>query len=630
MMRSANERRRLARLAALAALITAPLAGCGDDGSAGADPAESAPDVGSANGGGADGTPDADTAVAGRSGWLPTVPDAAAPPTESPGDADAGPAGPDALPPDMAWAPHLAEPQGFNYLHDPITDEGELTPVSLPETTSPDGRLTNASVQVFNCLKEEGGVSAQVFGNITATLCHEVQDTRPDPDGHYFSIVPPEDESDGNDQFAGIMMYRNVTRAHDYFKGTHGVDWMDFPLPAIVNLEFKITPPISLGGFSPGPDGWYDFANAAYFPKESWDALASQLGLPPRDSDSIIFGQAGHDFSYDASVIIHEYTHAIIGTSRLNGRAFDRQGIDDAPRAMNEALADYFAATIADYAVVGRYGIGKLARTLVRDLEVKRRCPDDLVNEIHADGRIFGAALWAIRGVLGAETADRIVFGALEQIGQDPGFEQAGELLLAETESVAPSSVETVRGILVDHGVLGCERAKEWRTFSAAQSEDQVPYVVEGRQTVGLNIDAVPGFNQFYVDLEPGTVAIELGWTMSAGGGIPGFGGGGVGKLDVAVRAGAPLEYGYGRTLEVTADQRVSVPEATQTPGGTFVQAVTLTAGCLPPEGGRLYIGLLNVADNAAQIINMRKAIVAAGETVAEDAPAVQTCEATP
>lgn len=623
MTRPTHTERWNTRLLVLAGLVSA----CGDDGGAATEVEEPGSDAATGGGGGSV-DPDApDAAPGGRSGWLPAVPDADAPP---PAVVDAEVPGPDALPPDMASAPHLGEPKGFNYLHDPLTDEGELTPVTLPETTTPDGRLTNGSVQVFNCLKEEGGVSAPVFGNITATLCHEVQDTRPDPDGNYFSIVPPADESDGNDQFAGIMMYRNVTRAHDYFKGTHGVDWMDFPLPAIVNLEFKITPPISIGGFSPGPDGWYDFANAAYFPKESWDALASQLGLPPRDSDSIIFGQAGHDFSYDASVIIHEYTHAIIGTGRLNGRAFDRQGVDDAPRAMNEALADYFAATIADYAVVGRYGIGKLASTLVRDLAVKRRCPDDLVNEIHADGRIFGAALWAIRGALGAETADRIVFGALEQIGQDPGFEQAGELLLAETEAVAPEALDTVRGLLVEHGVLGCERAKEWRTFSAAQSADQVPYVVEGRQTVGLNLDAVPGFNQWYVDLEPGTVALELGWTMSAGGGIPGFGGGGVGKLDVAVRAGTPLEFDYGRTLEVTADQRVSVPEATQTPGGTFQQAVTLTAGCLPAEGGRLYIGLLNVADNAAQIINMRKAVIAAGEAVGEDAPAVQTCEVVP
>jgi hypothetical protein len=182
------------------------------------------------------------------------------------------------------------------------------------------------------------------------------------------------------------MMYRNVTRAHDYFKAAHGVDWLDFPLPAIVNLQFKITPPIPLGDFRPGPNGWYDFPNAAYFPKESWDALAGQLGLPGRDTDSIIFGQAGHDFSYDASVIMHEYTHAVIGTDRLGGRVLDAYGLDDSPRAMNEGLADYFAASVADAPVVGEYGIGKLAPNLVRDLSVSRRCPDDLVNEIHADG----------------------------------------------------------------------------------------------------------------------------------------------------------------------------------------------------------------------------------------------------
>lgn len=537
---------------------------------------------------------------------------------------------PDAMLPDAAPPPHIAEPQGWNYAHDPITDDGELTQYTLPETTTEDGRLTNASVQVFNCKKEEGGLTAMPFGNFTVALCHEVQDTQPDPDGNYLSVRPPEDEADGNDEFAGMMMYRNVSRAHDYFKGTHGVDWLDFPLPAIVNLQFKITPPIPLGDFRPGPNGWYDFPNAAYFPEESWDALAGQLGLPGRDTDSIIFGQAGHDFSYDASVIMHEYTHAVIGTGRLNGRVLDTYGVDDAPRAMNEALADYFAATVADMAVVGEYGIGKLAPNLVRDLSVKRRCPDNLVNEIHADGRIFGAAVWAIRTALGAEKADRIVFDALSQFGQETNFQQAGELLVAATETVDAAQVEAVRAILIDHGVLDCVRAKEWRTFATATSEDQVPYVVEGVQSVGApGLREVPGFNQWYIDLEPGSTGVELSWYMAVAAGIPGFGGGGgAGQIELATRLGEPVGLEWGRGLTITADQRIAVAPAMMTPGGSFLQSTTLAGGCLPPEGGRLYLAMLNVANDAANIVSMRITKHGPGEMLPEDAVGVTTCEA--
>ncbi len=535
---------------------------------------------------------------------------------------------PDALLPDAAPAPHLTEPQGWNYAHDPLTDDGELTQYSLPETNTVDGRLTNASVQVFNCLKEPGGVSAMPFGNITVSLCHEVQDARPDEDGNYLSIVPPEDDADGNDKFASLMMYRNVTRAHDYFKGTHGVDWLDFALPAITNLQFKIEPPIPLGDFRPGPNGWYDFPNAAYFPKESWDALAAQFGLPGRDSDQIIFGQAGHDFSYDASVILHEYTHAVIGTDRLGGRVLDTYGLDDSPRAMNEALADYFAATVADAAVVGRYGIGKVAPNLVRDLGTPRKCPDDLVNEIHADGRIFGAAVWAIRTALGAEKADRVVFEALAQFGQETSFEQAGELLVQATQNVDAAQVEAVRTILLDHGVLACERAKEWRNFSAANSEDLVPYVVEGTQTVGApGLDEVPGFHQWYLDLEPGTTSVALSWHMAVGGGIPGFDSGGAGKINLALRFGAPVGLEWGRGLTVTADHRVEVAQATEAPGGRFMQSSTLSASCLPPEGGRLYLAMLNAADAAANIVNMRVTVTGADEMPPADAMDLAICE---
>jgi hypothetical protein len=90
-------------------------------------------------------------------------------------------------------------------------------------------------------------------GNFVVSLCHEVQQARPAEDGHYLHIEPPRRESDGNDSFAELMMYANVTRAHDYFKSTHGMDWLDFPLPALVNVQFKIEPPVAATPTSSAP-----------------------------------------------------------------------------------------------------------------------------------------------------------------------------------------------------------------------------------------------------------------------------------------------------------------------------------------------------------------------------------------
>ena len=117
----------------------------------------------------------------------------------------------------------LDEPLGRVYLNDPATDNGALSEVTLHSSADSMGKLTSEWVQVFNCLNEDGGVVAMPnFGgfNITIALCNEKQTVTPDPDGHYLSIEPPQDDSDPNDQFAELMMYHHVNLAHDYFKET--------------------------------------------------------------------------------------------------------------------------------------------------------------------------------------------------------------------------------------------------------------------------------------------------------------------------------------------------------------------------------------------------------------------------
>ena len=298
--------------------------------------------------------------------------------------ADSMMAAPDASPADAAVPEPvvLEAPEAFVYANDPVTDNGELTKVTLHPSTLPDGRLTSEWVEVFNCLNEEGGpVSMPNFGgfNISIAFCKEIQAAAPDADGHFVSILPPEDDSDPNDQFAEVMMYHHVNLAHDYFKGIHGFEELDFPLPALVNVQVKIDPPILM----PGPDGWTGLSNAAFFPLESWRQFAAQFGLPPRESDSIIFFQGDKDFAYDSRVIYHEYTHAVVGTGRLSVMGvLDEYGLEFSPRSMNEGLADFFAASLADDPIIGNY-VGTMG-TGLRDLSLMRSCPDKWVDEVHA------------------------------------------------------------------------------------------------------------------------------------------------------------------------------------------------------------------------------------------------------
>lgn len=516
---------------------------------------------------------------------------------------------PDALTPDAAPPPHLTEPRARIYAGDPITDDGQLTEVTLPETNNPEGRLTNAWANVHNCINEPGGLTAtpDLGGlRITVSLCHEVQTARPDADGHYLSIAPPADDADPNDRFAEVMMYFHVNRVHDFFKGTFGFTGRDDSLYSLVNVQFKTEPRLPIPGLDIGPDGWIAFPNAAYFPEESWNELAQSFGLPPREGDSIIFGQASVDFAYDARVIYHEYTHAVIGTSRLQTRVLDAYGLNDDPRAMNEGLADYFAASIAGDAVIGRYGLGELDATAVRDLSVPRRCPADLADEVHADGRIIGSATWAIRDAIGAEAADRIIFRALEQFGPSTTMPLAGELILAEAAGEGAEIEATVRGILRDFGVIECERAQRLTNWRATL----LPRVVEGTASAGVaGLRAfVPGFAQHYVDVPAGTAAVRLSWTVVGGGGLGGlgavFGGGGPAQLGVAVRRGAPVGIAVEDGAAVLTRDAEIDPPATRD-DQVYRQSVVLGPECLG-DAARLYLMFLNRQENPANILAMK------------------------
>lgn len=505
--------------------------------------------------------------------------------------------------PDAAGPVLLDAPKARVYASDPITDDGMLTEVELTPPSDPDGRLTSDSVQVFNCLNEPGGLTARpdLGGlSIEVSLCHEVQTVVPDADGHYLSIEPPADGADGNDAFAEVMMYHHVNLVHDYFKGTLGFTDLDFPLPALVNVMLKTEPALPIPGFTPGPDGWIGFPNAAFFPKESWDALAAQFGLAGRDSDAIIFGQADHDFAYDARVIYHEYTHAVIGTGRLQATAVaDRYGLDASPRAMNEGLADYFAATLSNGADIGVWGIGQLAPSQVRDLTVPKRCPDDLFDEVHVDGRIIGSALWALRGELGAEQTDAIVWRALEQFGEATTHPEAGALLLLEAEAEGAAAGDTARRVLTEHGLLDCERAVEWQRFNARIGG--LPHQVAGTTSVGLmGFGAgVPAYKQFFIDMPADAVGVSLTWIGQGQGGA--FGGGGGAPeagLRLYMRQDEPVEVRVEGVAQYTVDDAVTPPLEGDT------QTVTLDASCLPADG-RLYTLFINPGRSPFLITNM-------------------------
>ena len=482
-------------------------------------------------------------------------------------------------PDQMIAPPHLTEPRAKVFIDDPIHSEGELTEVTLKQTSDPSGFLTSDAVQVFNCLNEEGGVTGEINMGISieVSLCREAQTVTPDADGHYLSYEPPEDYTDPNDPFAEVMMYYHVNQIAEYFLNTHDYQRYEEPLPALVNVQLKTNPPLPFDGLRPGPDGFIPLDNALFFPKESWQLFAQQFGLPPRDTDLIVFFQGAADFAYDASVIYHEYIHAVIGVERLQGQVVDRYGVDASPRGMNEGLADFFAATELDLPDVGLYGIGTVNGGEGRDLSQPYRCPTDTHWEVHVHGRVIGSAMWEARVRLGREVADRVMFDALELFTPNTTHQEASELLLAEAEEEGEDVAATLREVLLAFGMLDCVRSRPWENYRASDSRDRVPYAVPGKFSIGipsLRAIGVPAYKQFNIapPEEEGRAGASVSWKLAAQ--QTGFGGPAeVNEISLAMKIGEPVELELGPAnylfdfwetpdLEEGNEQRLFIPTA--------------------------------------------------------------------
>ena len=174
--------------------------------------------------------------------------------------------------------------------------------------------------------------------------------------------------------------------------------------------------------------------------------------------DELRFGKGGVDDAEDAEVILHEYGHAIHFSQSPTFYSSLEAG------AIGEGFADYWAVTVADVvaptpdapcvadwdSVSYTTSVPHCLRRVDRNLHY----PDDLVGQVHADGRIWSRALWDIRGALGNVRADTII---LEAQFDFPGTTMPA---LAQTtvdtaqRLYGRSAARAVRGAFEDRGIL--------------------------------------------------------------------------------------------------------------------------------------------------------------------------------
>ena len=153
------------------------------------------------------------------------------------------------------------------------------------------------------------------------------------------------------------------------------------------------------------------------------------------------FGEGGVDDAQDADVVYHEYGHAI-QDDQVPGYGVSAEG-----GATGEGFGDYWAAAITDGSfchpelgpacIAGWDAVsynpydGSVGSGCLRRLDSSKQYPADFVWEVHADGEMWSAALWSLRGQVGGTTADVLVVQAHNYLTPGADFINAADALVS-------------------------------------------------------------------------------------------------------------------------------------------------------------------------------------------------------
>ncbi len=377
--------------------------------------------------------------------------------------------------------PLASDALGRIYMTNPRSDMNATVDVDLPSLTSRD-RITGRFFRVLNC-------------NPGARGCEPAQLAVADVNGDF--LYDPEEPA-FEDPFAEVHTYFHANRAAEHFRDVHGFTWAcgtETLMRVFVN-------------YAEAPRTPYD--NAAYSPSSG-----AECGF-------MLFGQgATQDFAYDSDVIYHEFGHAVVDqVSDLGFFFVDGLGAAYDPLAVNEGVADYFAATISGDPRMAEYfeGTGMAGESALRNLDNSLVCPNDLVGEGHFDGRIWAGAGWDLREALGVEKADALVFSAISAVPETVSLAELAEVLTASAASLEASGVleaadlDVVAGVLAARGLAGCERV-----VPLDDGEPRLGYSGTGQITVAAGAGIAPV--RYRVDVPADATSVRLSLTrLSAGG----------------------------------------------------------------------------------------------------------------
>jgi hypothetical protein len=224
---------------------------------------------------------------------------------------------------------------------------------------------------------------------------------------------------------------------------------------------------------------------------------------------TITTGTGGVDDAEDADVVVHEYGHAVLDDIVSGFGSSDDAG------AMSEGFGDYLSGSIAatlsqqiiDPACLAEWdGSAFMSGSppCMRRLDGTKHYPEHLEYEVHADGEIWSATLWELRGALGADTADRLILESALSYTSGERFGAAADALLDADRNVnGGRNLATILRVLYAHGVL--RTLTPPATFPDVLST--VPVSVENRRTAGQYDNMTDEWQEVR---QPGAAALRL------------------------------------------------------------------------------------------------------------------------
>jgi len=173
---------------------------------------------------------------------------------------------------------------------------------------------------------------------------------------------------------------------------------------------------------------------------------------------TITYGTGGVDDAEDAEVIWHEYGHSILHDQVSEfGTSLEADSI-------GEGFGDYWAGSLGAQlsggfqdVCIAEWDATSYSSTkppCLRRLDGTKHYPDAIVGEVHDDGEIWSAALWQIRGALGAAKADTVILQHHFLLTADTSFNQAANALVTAAKNLGynEKDVNGIRTILQKRG----------------------------------------------------------------------------------------------------------------------------------------------------------------------------------